>query len=489
MPQPSGPPPADGHTNYLAPASDKDTAKSPPAARPNVVVILVDDMGYGDFGAFGNPDVETPALDHLASEGLRLTQHYAGSAVCAPSRAALMTGRYPHRTGAIDTLEGRGLDRLGLSEMTLGDLFKGAGYATGLIGKWHLGALDPRYHPNARGFDEFAGFRGGWSDYYQWRLDRNGTLAHSDGRYLTDVFADEAAAFIDRHAKAPFFLHVTFNAPHFPLQVPDDELAPFLEKGQFSEGVCRIYAMNRRMDRGVERILDALRRHGLEENTLVLFTSDNGPQFGRHDGFDLDRHNGHFNGSKGTVYEGGIRVPAMVRWPAGLGAGGAELGELIHFTDWLPTLTAAAGIAPPEDVALDGQNVLRVLQGEGAPAPQPRFWQWNRYTPVASCNAAMRDGPWKLLRPAFPEAMQVAADDRELDRRLKYEDVDDINHDPWPVAELPDALPAPLLFNLDEDPCEQHDLADIEPDRLARMQRELDRWFEAVECGRARIGD
>lgn len=132
--------------------------------RPNVVFILADDMGYGDIRAFGNDLVETPNLDRLAAEGICLTQHYSGSPVCAPARAALLTGRYPHRTGAIDTFEGRGLDRLGLREITLGAHFKQAGYATGLFGKWHLGALDPRYHPNSRGFDEFAGFRGGWSD-------------------------------------------------------------------------------------------------------------------------------------------------------------------------------------------------------------------------------------------------------------------------------------------------------------------------------------
>jgi len=139
--------------------------------KPNVVFILADDMGYGDFGVFNNGLTQTPTLDRLVAEGICLTQHYSASAVCAPARAGLMTGRYPHRTGAIDTLDARGLDRLALRETTVANLFKNAGYATGIIGKWHLGAADPRYHPNARGFDEFAGFRGGWWDYYDWTLD------------------------------------------------------------------------------------------------------------------------------------------------------------------------------------------------------------------------------------------------------------------------------------------------------------------------------
>ena len=455
--------------------------------KPNIVFILVDDMGYGDFGAFGSKAVETPNLDRLAGEGVCLTQHYTGSPVCAPSRAALLTGRYPHRTGAIDTLEGRGLDRLALSEVTLGDILKSSGYATGLIGKWHLGALDPRYHPNARGFDEFVGFRGGWSDYWQWRLDYNGAFRKADGRYLTDVFTEEAVQFVQRHRSEPFFLHLTYNAPHFPLQVPDEEAKPFREKGEFTEGVSLIYGMNRRMDKGVERVLEELEGHGLSENTLVVFTSDNGPQFGGKGDMCTTRYNGDFNGCKGLVYEGGIRVPAILRWPAGLD-GSRCVNDLVHFTDWLPTLAAVIGARTPEDRKLDGHNVLPVLRGEKAEVDTPRFWQWNRYTPVKTCNAAMRDGPWKLVRPRIAEAMKVAPEDGKMDRRLKYEPegITDICRDPEPARTIPDP-PPPLLFNLDEDPYEQHDLSAENPEILARMQRELDSWFESVEADRRAI--
>ncbi len=459
------------------------------AVRPNILLILADDMGYGDIGAFGNPDVQTPALDQLAGESLCLTQHYAGSPVCAPSRAALLTGRYPHRTGAVDTLEGRGLDRLALRERTLADALKGAGYATGLVGKWHLGALDPRYHPNARGFDEFLGFRGGWQDYWQWRLDANGEVRPADGRYLTDVFTEEAAAFIERHAGEPFFLHVTYNAPHFPLQVPDADAEPFRAMDKFTEDVCRIYGMNRRMDAGIGRLLETLGEYGLTENTIVLFASDNGPQFGGEGERCTTRFNAHFNGCKGNVYEGGIRVPAILRWPAGL-LGGERTAAFVHFCDWMATLLAAAGVAVPRGVPLDGESVLPALRGEAAQGNPRRFWQWNRYRPVACCNAAIRDGPWKLLRPVIRQAMSITEEDAELDRRLKYEPetVQDISREPEPARSIP-RPPAPLLFDLDDDPWERRDLSVTHPERVAVMQGELDRWFAEVETDRRSIED
>ena len=186
-------------------------------SKPNIILIIADDMGYGDFGIFNDQISCTPHLDALVDEGITLTQHYSASPVCAPARAALMTGRYPQRTGSIDTLEARGLDRLGLDETTLADVLCGAGYATGLIGKWHNGALDPRYHPTARGYQEFVGFQGGWNPYYRYRLDRNNTIEYGDkNRYLTDVFSDAAIDFIERHKRENFFLQLAYNAPPLP---------------------------------------------------------------------------------------------------------------------------------------------------------------------------------------------------------------------------------------------------------------------------------
>jgi len=458
-------------------------------SRPNIVLILADDMGYGDFGAFGDGSAATPALDRLVAEGVCLAQHYAGSPVCAPSRAAILTGRYPHRTGAIDTFEARGLDRLATREVTAADLFRRAGYATGLVGKWHLGALDARYHPNARGFDEFAGFCGGWQDYYDWRLDRNGDFKKADGRYLTDVLTEEAVSFVERRAGGPFFLHLAYNAPHFPFQAPEEEVAPFRETGRFTRAVATIYAMVRRMDAGIARVLDALERKGVAHNTLVLFASDNGPQLRGRGENSTARFNCNFHGEKGNTYEGGIRVPAVVRWPDGLDAG-RHRDEMTHFTDWLPTLAAAANVEIPRELSLDGGDVLPVLRGEGGTVETRRFWQWNRYEPVVTCNAAMRDGDWKLVRPVIAEAMATDPEEGRRDRALKYEPetFTDIIRGPFPPREIPPPPPAEL-YNIARDPGETHDLAREEPARAARMLRELETWFERVEAERRTIRD
>ena len=462
--------------------------------RPNIVLIVADDMGYGDFGVFNDGPARTPVLDSLADESVCLTQHYSGSCVCAPARAALMTGRYPHRTGAIDTLEGQGLDRLALREVTLADNFKAAGYATGMVGKWHLGALDPRFHPNARGFDDFLGFRGGWADYYRWRLDRNGTTEHSDGRYLTDVFAAEAGAFIERNAQRPFFLHVAFNAPHTPLQAPEELVRPYLDAG-LSRGVALIYAMNERMDMGVGQILEALDSAGCAGNTIVMFTSDNGPQISRGFdytmGIDVDtrRYNCNFNGAKGNVYEGGIRVPMLMRWPEGLPAGQRN-DALVHYVDWLPTLLEAAGSPRVDGPPIDGVSVLPTLRGEPPPTAPRRFWQWNRYTPHVEGNAAIRDGRWKLVRPRIAELMRISSEHRQMDRDLKYRPelhraaiAADMAEREFPVPE------AAKLFDLQADPGEQNDLATNQPQRAASLLRELESWFEEVEAERLTIAD
>lgn len=450
-------------------------------SRPNILLIVADDLGYGDLGCFNDGASQTPALDHLLREGVTLTQHYSASPVCAPARASLLTGRYPHRTGAIDTLEMRGLDRLALTERTLADYFGAAGYATGLVGKWHNGALDGRYHPNARGFAEFVGFSGGWSPYLDYRLDVNGAARKSDGTYITNLFTDEAVQFLRRHAREPFLLMVTYSAPHFPFHALDDDFAAFSGRAAFTNAVSHIYGMIRCMDRGVGRILDELERLRIEENTIVIFTSDNGPQFSGYGEGSSHRYNCGFAGAKLSVYEGGIRVPAVVRWPARL-AGGRELHEMVHFTDWLPTLLAAAGAEPPRDARLDGVDIMPVLVGEDGGVPSERFWQWNRYTPFAGSNAAMRDGDWKLVRPEIDEVMRVSNADLAMDVDSKYhpQRYSDIVRDDEPARDAVVVGP-PQLFNIREDPLEQHDLATQHPERVARMDAALTHWFEEVE--------
>jgi arylsulfatase A len=455
------------------------------ASRPNVVVVLADDMGYGDLGRFNGHRSSTPHLDRLADEGVCLTQCYSGSPVCAPSRATLLTGRYAQRTGSIDTLQGRGLDRIALEEVTIADCFRSSGYRTGLVGKWHNGALDPRFHPNARGFEEFAGFSGGLSDYWDWTLDLNGTDVAGDGRYLTDVLTEHAVEFVRRHRAEPFFLLVAYNAPHFPMQAPKELVDRYLEEGE-TQGAALTYAMIEVMDTGIGRIDETLAALGLADDTIVVFASDNGPYLGEVLGVSLDRYNHGWRGAKHYVFEGGIRVPAFVRWPNGLD-GGRVAGEMVHFADWLPTLCAAAQVNGPEGVGLDGDDIRPVLAGRTGAARAERFWQCNRYAPRIEGNAAMRDGDWKLVRPPIPALMQVTEPDREVDRALNYRQPERITSvDTSPLPEFdPGPPPAPLLFDLATDPFEEHDRAAAEPERVRRMGEALDRWFESVERDRA----
>jgi arylsulfatase A-like enzyme len=456
---------------------------------PNVVIVVADDMGYGDLSRFNDGRCRSPHLDALADEGVCLTQHYSGSPVCAPARASLLTGRYPHRTGAIDTLQGRGLDRIALSESTIADCFRAAGYRTGLVGKWHNGALDPRYHPNARGFDEFAGFSGGFSDYYHYWLDLNGTEVAGDGRYLTDVLTEHAVSFVRRHAQTAFFLVVAYNAPHFPMQAPQELVDGYLERGE-TLGAALTYAMIEAMDTGIGRIDETLADVGVRDDTIVLFTSDNGPYLGEVNGISLDRFNFGLRGAKHYVFEGGIRVPAIVRWPDRL-AGGRMLNDVTHFTDWLPTLARSAGARHHDARRLDGEDFLTVLEGGERPSEPVRFWQNNRYAPHVEGNAAMRDGDWKLVRPTIPSLMRVTDGDRTIDRALNLhlpERIRTVDISPLPEFEL-DERPAALLFDLANDPFEQHDLAGAHPERAARMTSALEAWFEEVETERRAIDD
>jgi len=450
---------------------------------PNVVFIMADDMGYGDFGVFSEGRCRTPTIDRLVAEGTCLTQHYSAAPVCTPARAGFLTGRYPIRTGGIDMRETRGLDRIAVRERTIADCFRRAGYKTGLVGKWHNGAFDPQYHPNARGFDEFVGFRNGLMNYYDWRIEKNGRRMQPDGRYLTDVFADAAVDFIDRNRAIPFFLDVAFNAPHTPLEVPQDEVAPY-RCDRWNEKVATIYAMVTRMDRGIARLIEALEKAGIADNTIVCFTSDNGPAMYE----EMERFNCNFNGGKGHVYEGGIRVPMILRWPDGL-AKGAHFDQLVHYCDWLPTLLAAAGATAPPELAIDGVNVLPALQGKADWLSPKRFWQWSRYAPTLESNAAMRDGKWKLLRPMLKQANWTSPVEMAIDRKLLI-DPHAVDRSwlgqPFPARTLPPAAPWEL-YDLDADPGETRNVAGAHPALVQRMAGELEEWFASVERDRTSI--
>jgi arylsulfatase A-like enzyme len=455
--------------------------------RPNVVFIMADDMGYGDFGCFSEDRVQTPTLDHLVREGVCLGQHYAAAPVCTPSRAAFLTGRYPHRTGAIDMRESRGLDRISLRERTIADQFTAAGYSTGLVGKWHSGSIGAEYHPNQRGFREFVGFRHGLMSYYDWRIEKNGQKIKPDGTYLTDYFTNEACDFIHRNRSDPFFLYVAYNAPHTPLEVPADELKPYLESGRYSEKVSKIYAMITRMDRGINRILEQLKKEGILDNTIVVFTSDNGPAL--YSG--MDRFNAGLREGKTRVYEGGVKVPMIIRWSHGLEQGTEHHG-LVHSCDLLPTLTTACGIDLKETLPLDGIDQWNAIQNHKSVTKQPlRFWQWNRYQPEIKCNAAVRDGEWKLVRPAIAVAMKTSPEEMEIDRLLIKNPESFDSHwitAPFPERKMPEVTPKTELYNLCTDPGEQSDIAESHPEISRRLLRELENWFEEVERERIAAG-
>jgi arylsulfatase A len=368
------------------------------------------------------------------------------------------------------------LDRISPRESTLADEFHAHGYATGMVGKWHNGVHDARHHPNAKGFREFVGFLNGGMDYYQWVLDRNGSPELYDGRYLTDVFTDEAMGFIRRHAHMPFFLYLAYNAPHAPFQAPEPLVEHYRQMGDLTEDVCRIYAMIEQMDAGIGQILDTLRRLELEEDTIVLFTSDNGPYLRG----NCERFHGLFRGGKGDVWEGGIRVPAIIRWPKGL-PGGRVLDGPVHSCDWLPTLLGLAGLRRTGTLPLDGIGQRRYLLHGHPVEPQPRrFWQRNRYRPVPYCNAAVRSGSWKLVWP-----MREGADEKEPEDTIWYERGLTSAHQMHPVnANLPNwplsPIPTPALYNLDKDPGETSDLARIRPDCVAAMTAAHKDWFAQV---------
>ncbi len=455
------------------------------ASRPNVIVIMADDLGYGDLSVYGNEHLSTPHIERIAQKGVTLTQHYSGSPLCGPARAAFLTGRYNHRCGAISVESNRGLDRISLQEKTIADYFKAADYATGMIGKWHNGLFDKRYHPNARGFREFAGFLNGGMNYYDWILDYNGAPRHSNGQYLTDVFSDEAVRFIERHKQGPFFLYLAYNAPHDPLEAPGHLVEKYKALGNFNDTVSTIYAMIEQMDSGIGRMLDTLEKHDLLENTIILFTSDNGPWLGDFGGGrDYNRYNGPFRGMKNFCLEGGIRVPAVISWPSRIKQA-ANCDEMIHFTDWLATLYAATGSMPPSGaLPLDGLNVMNILQGEKCFESRKLFWQHNRNEPVVHCNSAMRDGKWKLVWP-YPDGAIVKSEDdnywyREMFKREFFEMPVEYQTLPQEI----DTAEKPSLFNIEQDPYEQEDLAGCHPGRFDKMQCELENWFDSIERDR-----
>jgi arylsulfatase A-like enzyme len=382
------------------------TRPQTPSAR-NIVLILADDVGYGDLGAYGNDVVRTPHLDRLAAEGIRFTQAYVSAPLCAPSRAALLTGRDHNRYGYDDpgTYASEMSDatrvRLSRDEVLLSNRLRQAGRATGVFGKWHLGSRWG-YRPHGRGFDTFFGHLSGGHDYFDWRgglwgpVYRDGEELRED-RYLTDATAEEAVAFIEHRASQPFFAYVPFTAIHPPFQAPEAALQSYAHLPELQRTLA---AMITALDEGVGSILDALDRLGIAEQTLVIFLSDNGGHFSS---------NGLLHGGKGNLLEGGIRVPLLARWTGVLPAG-AVFEQPVSSLDVVPTVLAAAGLEATGP-ALDGVDLLPYLRGERADPPhEALFWRFRDQW-------AVRVGPLKPVHvqerpelPATPRLYDLAAD-------------------------------------------------------------------------------
>lgn len=337
------------------------------ARKPNIVMILADDQGWGDLSANGNSNLHTPNIDSLAHDGATLQNFYV-CPVCSPTRAEMLTGRYHTRLGVTRT--SRGEERLNKDEHTIAETFRNADYATGAFGKWHSGQQWP-YHPNARGFDEFYGFCSGhWGNYFSPPLERNGRLTKGEG-YISDDFTENAIEFIENNRERPFFCYLAFNTPHSPMQVPtrfwkkfeDADLKmrnrnPKREKLQHTRAAL---AMCENIDWNVGRLLAELERLGISENTVVIYFSDNGPN-----GW---RWNGGMQGKKGSTDEGGVRVPMFIRWPQEIPPG-RKISQIAGAIDLLPTLTDISEVPIVGDKKLDGVSLKPLLTGTGTNWPK-----------------------------------------------------------------------------------------------------------------------
>ncbi|OAI42233.1 sulfatase [Planctomycetaceae bacterium SCGC AG-212-D15] len=415
------------------------TADAADKRKPNIIILLADDLGYADLGFQGCKDIPTPNLDGLAKSGVRCTNGYVSGPYCSPTRAGLMTGRYQTRFGHEFNPGGGKNDKIGLplSETTIADRLSAAGYATGWVGKWHLGEA-AKFRPQNRGFRETFGFLGGAHAYFHGKGAAPIFRAAEEvpeKEYLTDAFAREAIGFIDRHKAEPFFLYLAFNAVHTPLQATDDRLKKF----DIADKTRHTYAaMTLAMDEAVGKVLDKVKAEKLEDDTLIFFFSDNGGPTMRGTTINGSR-NTPLRGSKRTTLEGGIRVPFVVSWKNRLPAGKTYESPVIQL-DILPTALAAAGVQVKPEWKLDGENLLPFLDGKNAATPHDTLY-WRLGTQMA-----IRQGDWKLVR---------------------YD----------AVADGGKAGVTPLkLYNLAEDIGEANDLAAKEAEKAKSLEAAWDKW-------------
>jgi len=412
-------------------------SSGPQESRPNIIFILADDLGWGDLSCYGRPDYRTPNIDLLSSQGTKFTDAYSASAVCTPTRCAYITGRYPGRfkIGLEEPLVANN-SKVGLEpdQQTIASLLKQCGYETALFGKWHLG-FRPEWGPNAHGFDEFFGILAGAGDYFlhknglgQPDLYENLTPVERNG-YLTDLLTERAVNYVKKPRSAPFFLSLHYTAPHWPWQGPKGgEPSHFTDKApepaaMTGGGSLKLYAeMMKSLDDGVGRVMQAIRAAGIDKKTLVIFTSDNGGE--------RFSYQWPFSGQKGDLLEGGIRVPAIVRWP-GVAPANRFTQQMAITMDWTATILAAAKAKVSQ--SLDGIDLLPVIRGTRGLIDRTFFWR-------IYSRDAVRDGNWKYVR------------DGEVRK----------------------------LFDLSLDQHEQADFSNKHPEVLQRLMKEFDRWNDQM---------
>jgi arylsulfatase A-like enzyme len=408
------------------------------AAKPNIIIFIADDLGYADIGVNGCQDIPTPHIDSIAKNGVRFTDGYATHPVCSPSRAALMSGMYQHRFGFEHNSgpEKDAADNFGLPReiLTLAEKLKGAGYATGMVGKWHIGFKEG-LRPHERGFDEHFGFLSGARSYFPDNpretdpIVRNGVPVQGEKDYLTDAFAREAVSFIERSKEKPWFLYFASNAVHSPLEATEAYAARF---PHITDTKRKTYAgMLSALDDAVGRVLAKVRELGQEENTLVMFYADNGGPTAQ-----TSSRNDPLRGFKGQMYEGGVRVPFVMQWKGTVPVG-QTYGEPVMGFDYHATALAAAGVSVPKDKPLDGVNLIPFVMGKQSGRPHEQlFWR-------AGPQHAARLGGWKLV--------QSSGDG------------------------------GPMLFNLKDDIGEQRDLAQTQPEKLKELQAAYTEWEKGTQ--------
>ncbi len=447
------------------------------AARPNIVVVLCDDLGYGDLECFGHPHIKTPNLNRMADEGIRFTDCYSTAAVCSPSRVGLLTGRSPNRAGVYDWIPNGNEIHMRASEVTIPQLLKQAGYATCMSGKWHCNGRfnsPDQPQPDDAGFDHWFGTHNNASPSHENPVNfvRNGEPVGPLEGFSCQLVVDEALDWLKKHQaekpEQPFFMYVAFHEPHEPVASPMDLVDQYRDAAR-SEDEAQYFANVANMDAAVGRLTAALKEMGIDDNTLVIFTSDNGPEtllrfpnetrsFGRAE---------PLRGMKLWTTEGGFRVPGIMRWPAGIQAGQVS-GEPVSALDFLPTFCELAETAPPAGLQLDGTSFLPALENQPIAREKPLVWIY--YYAINERRVAMRDGDWKVLAKM------------NID---KCRGMNASNAAELKAAELSDFQ----LFNVREDLGEKHDLSRVYPEKLEELKKRLEAGYRELVSGSYAWGD